>query len=74
MIKMGVFATEEEKKHLLKKATKTQNAWSMTVEGMKKLSLDNIYKSCHVIALKHGLPEIEGFYGMDETGEFVKTN
>lgn len=29
-------------------------------------------KVCHEIALKHGLPEIPGYYGCDlRTGEFV---
>jgi len=28
---------------------------------------------CHKIALRHGLPEIDGYYGCDlTTGEFVK--
>ena len=30
---------------------------------------------CHEIALKHGLPEIKGYYGCDlKTGEFVKAD
>ena len=28
-------------------------------------------KVCHEMALKHGLPEIPGFYGIKGTGEFV---
>ncbi len=32
----------------------------------------NVKKQCHEIALSHGLPEITGFYGLSETGEFVE--
>lgn len=28
--------------------------------------------ACHNLALKHGLPEFEGFYGILESGEFVR--
>ena len=29
------------------------------------------HERCHAMALEHGLPEIDGFYGMDEKGQFV---
>lgn len=28
-------------------------------------------KVCHQLALDYGLPEIEGYYGIDNEGEFV---
>jgi len=30
-------------------------------------------KECHKLALAYGLPEIEGYYGMNKDGEFVET-
>jgi len=30
-------------------------------------------KACHQLALDYGLPEIEGYYGIDLDGEFVCT-
>lgn len=32
----------------------------------------NIQKVCHAMALKHGLPEIQGYYGITYSGEFVE--
>ncbi len=29
-------------------------------------------KVCHRLALKHGLPEIPGYYGIKKDGEFVR--
>jgi hypothetical protein len=31
-----------------------------------------MYETVHGFALAHGLPEIPGFYGMDEKGEFIR--
>ena len=28
-------------------------------------------KACHQLALDYGLPEIQGYYGIDQNGEFV---
>jgi len=28
-------------------------------------------KTCHKVALSHGLPEIKGYYGITEDGEFI---
>ena len=30
-------------------------------------------KACHRLALAYGLPEIQGYYGIDNDGEFVTT-
>lgn len=29
-------------------------------------------EECHACALRHGLPEFEGFYGITQEGEFVR--
>ena len=31
----------------------------------------NIQKVCHAMALKHGLPETPGYYGINNDGEFL---
>ena len=43
-------------------------------EGIKKdkATLD-ASKLCHQLALNYGLPEIPGYYGITEDGEFVTT-
>lgn len=43
-------------------------------EGIKKdqATVDAV-KVCHQLALDYGLPEIEGYYGIKQTGEFVST-
>lgn len=34
---------------------------------------ESVLEHCHRLALRHGLPEIDGYYGCDlSTGEFVK--
>jgi len=43
-------------------------------EGIKRDTVTvDAKKACHAVALKHGLPEIEGYYGVRENGEFVTT-
>jgi len=67
MIKTGIFATEDEMESL---------RTSIQVSGMYLsggIPMSNPEKDCHRLALKHGLPEITGFYGISEAGEFVKT-
>ena len=42
-------------------------------EGIQKdLRTLNSLKECHAIALKHGLPEIPGYYGIDMNRQFVR--
>lgn len=74
----GVFATKEEIKKAFKLATQASNtpviAFSSAHAMRGGLSEDNWRSAkeyCHAMALKHGLPEIEGFYGMKKDGEFV---
>lgn len=72
-----VFATEDEMKDL---RALVNAGWkpgdiimvSSVMEGIKKdqKTMDAV-KSCHALALAHGLPEIEGYYGITDDGEFV---
>lgn len=63
----GEFATEDEIK-TMKAAMGTPY---LIVGGMAP---ESPQKVCHRIALAHGLPEIQGFYGCDlRTREFVTT-
>lgn len=42
------------------------------MEGIRKdQKTVDAKKACHKLALSHGLPEIEGYYGITEEGEFV---
>lgn len=43
-------------------------------EGIRKdtATVDAV-KACHQLALDYGLPEIPGYYGIDEDREFVST-
>jgi len=68
MKRTGVFATKEEIERL---KTSLQTS-GMCLSGGKPMS--NPQQDAHRIALNHGLPEIEGYYGCDlKTGEFVAT-
>ncbi|MET3349017.1 UNVERIFIED_ORG: hypothetical protein ABID57_000686 [Arthrobacter sp. UYEF1] len=67
MIKTGIFATPDEIE-ALKATLKTP---VIMAGGMPPPSPQ---KLCHDLALKHGLPEIKGFYGITGTGEFVKVS
>jgi len=61
----GVFATKEEVEDL-------KSAASMPCIRVGGHWPESPQKVAHRIALKHGLPEIEGYYGCDlRTGEFV---
>ena len=74
----GTFATKEELQTLKNIA---RRGWMsgdrvMVFSIQEGINKDNATYSakeaCHRVALKHGLPEIEGFYGIQEDGEFVK--
>ena len=75
MTNTGVFATAEERVDCLKAAQEASNT-PMITTGVGKtdfatLAWRRTWKLCHSYALAHGLPEIEGYYGMTEGGEFV---
>lgn len=81
MIKTGVFATPteiEELKDLLSRARNTPVIALSVAHGIERggfagEATQAMLERCHAIAISHGLPEIEGFYGCDlATGEFAR--
>lgn len=77
---LNIFATEEEQEDLKKDLIQAQNTPVIAFSGSHAmrggLSGDvwqALKEKCHKLALKHGLPEIPGFYGCDlsKNGEFV---
>jgi len=78
MNKTGVFATKEETEELQKLA---KEAAATPVMGLSSAHMMRggfagdarkiLMDKCYAIAKKHGLPDIEGYYGLDEKGEFV---
>lgn len=79
MNKTGVKATYDEIEVCKKLATQAAHTpmIAFTTEAMMNgrdfasLAWHEAQEQCHKFALAHGLPEITGFYGMDENGEFV---
>jgi len=78
MKQTGVFAKKEDFKKLERLV---QEGWqpgeTMIVfsigEGIRKdQATVDAAKECHKLALAYGLPEIEGFYGIDRDREFVE--
>jgi hypothetical protein len=71
----GIFATEEEKNEcqsLAKAARQTPMIkLSSSQPFFSETAWKRVHKAVYKAALAHGLPEIEGYYGMDEAGEFV---
>ncbi len=74
----GIFATKKETEELMKLAKEAANtpvmgfscAHMMTggfAGDARKMMFERAYK----IARKHGLPKIEGYYGIKADGEFV---
>jgi len=75
MRRTGIYGTDEEQEHLfglLKKAQATPVVLLFGKHDLAGDAWDRVKKECHATALKHGLPEIKGFYGMKEDGEFVE--
>lgn len=71
------FATKEDTEKLIRLVTKGwQHGDRVMVfsvgEGIRKdqATVDG-KKACHQLALDYGLPEIEGYYGITNDGEFV---
>lgn len=62
---MGVFATKKEVETL----NELVNMPVIMIGGY--LPPDPL-KRCHELALAHGLPEIEGYYGISADGEFLR--
>ena len=77
MKKTGVKATKEDFEKLRNLAAK---GWQSGVpmitfsvgDGIRRdEATADAVKVCHQLALDYGLPEIEGYYGIDLNGEFV---
>ena len=77
MTSTGIFATKEEIKEvqrLAERASRTPCILIVSGTNRHDVAADawqECSKKCHELALKHGLPETKGFYGMTEEGEFV---
>ena len=76
----GIYATDEEKKQALEAAKHAATTPVIALSsahamrgGMSGDAWQRAKELCHKFALKHDLPEIKGFYGMTEDGEFVST-
>lgn len=75
MAKTGVFCTEKENKVISKMMRIAANTPMIT--GYDPFSAinpwDEVYMKIHSMALKHGLPEIKGYYGLNtKTREFLR--
>ncbi len=71
----GVYATEEEQAELLELADKAARTPVILLFGKHDLSGDarqRMFDRTYQIALSHGLPKIQGYYGLAEDGEFIK--
>ena len=73
----NVFATKEELETLISIARRGWMPGDRMIvfsvqEGMNRdNSTFDAKQACHQVALKHGLPEIVGYYGIKQDGEFV---
>ncbi len=80
MERTGVFATVQETQQLKELVALAQNTPVIALSSKHALerggfagdAWQTVKETCHAIALKHGLPEIEGFYGLTNDREFVK--
>ena len=72
-----IFATKEEIEDLSNLAAQgwKQGDVMIVTSVMQGITKDqktvDAKKTCHKLALAHGLPEIEGYYGITFDGEFV---
>lgn len=77
MIHTKVYATEEEFETLKRIASQGWSPGDMMIvfsveEGIDKdQKTVNAKEACHAVALKHGLSEIEGYYGISDEREFI---
>lgn len=77
MKKTGIKATEEDFGKLVRLARQGWQAGEPMIvfsvgEGIRKdTATVDAQKVCHQLALDYGLPEITGYYGIDNDHEFV---
>lgn len=77
--KTGIKATEAEFADLRKLAEEAARMPVIALSSadvqagtdMSSMAWRLAQERCHKLALGHGLPEIGGFYGIDQDGEFV---
>ncbi len=73
----GVFATDKERdecQNLAQEASRTPvMTLSSNMPSFSAIAWERVNKTVYTAALAHGLPEIEGYYGMTPNGEFVTT-
>lgn len=71
----GVMATEAERGELIKMVNEASRTPVITLRmgdpDLASRAWERVKVRCHKIALAHGLPEIPGYYGLGEDGEFV---
>jgi len=78
MIKTGVFVTKEELQDLKNLVARGWRPGDMMIVSsvMEGITRDKATVDakivCHKLALAHGLPEIPGYYGITQDGEFVR--
>lgn len=81
MIHTGVKIKPEELKRLKELADRAAHTPVIALSLAEGLSGNdwasrawrNAQEACHALALQYGLPEIPGFYGLTNDGEFVRT-
>jgi GTP:adenosylcobinamide-phosphate guanylyltransferase len=71
----GVFATEEERKELQELANEAARTPVITLRSdmpsFSATAWKHVHDRVYAVALSKGLPEIEGYYGMNFEGEFL---
>ena len=75
----GIYATDEERERAFKavdRAAQTpviafSSRHALEDGGLSGQAWKSAKQLCHQFALDHGLPEIDGYYGMTKKGEFV---
>ena len=76
-VRLGVFMTEQEKldaTDVTKRAATTAVISFGGGPDMSSVAWKNAKERVHKMALDHGLPEFEGYYGADLlNGEFIAT-
>ena len=71
----GVFATGEEQDKAFALAEEAARTPVILMFGKYDLAGDarrKVETTVHAFALNHGLPKIQGYYGMNVDGEFIK--
>ncbi len=77
MKKTGIYVTESERIECQALAKTASNTPVIAFGGGPSWA-ERAWKECHQkvyqLALEHGLPEIKGYYGLTQDGEFVEAD